>query len=82
VYEYNPWGKPSTTIPFPDYTPPTYEFPTTSPGRWKCPDCKGWVVNWVPVHHCTATINTTTNTYITNNAASTSNKAEFVKSVN
>jgi hypothetical protein len=34
--------------------------------RWKCPDCKGWVADTVPVHHCstvTATGGTIVNGY-------------------
>jgi len=81
VYEYNPWGVPT-------YTPPTYTIPTTTTSRWHCPDCKGWVVDWLPVHHCTTGYTTTTpyiNTKSNNHTSVTfddNNEVKFVKSVN
>lgn len=86
MYEYKPYDGQWFQTPS---TYPTYTIPTTTTSRWHCPDCKGWVVDWLPVHHCSVQINTTNNTYITNKTSGKTrvefdenNEVKFVKSVN
>jgi hypothetical protein len=71
---YQPWSP-----PYRPYVPPAAA-PTPPSGRWQCPDCRGWIANWLPVHDCAENASASPNTTVLPNISVSSGSGQLLTS--